>query len=157
MLYKDGPSNLLDRIRTLSEKTEDVSRFLVPAAGINACGSVRANATRVSYHDQCHLKKSLGIHKEPRILARSNPDYEFSEMPGADRCCGMGGSFNLDQYALSYGIGEEKVQNIIASGSTTIATSCPACMMQLLDLVSKNNLPVSVKHVIEIYAESLKE
>ena len=36
------------------------------------------------------------------------------------------------------------------------AAACPACMMQLEDVLSHNNDPVRVKHPVEIYAESLK-
>ena len=34
------------------------------------------------------------------------------EMAGADKCCGMGGSFNIYHYDLSSSIGKLKQQNI---------------------------------------------
>jgi glycolate oxidase iron-sulfur subunit len=36
-----------------------------------------------------------------------------------------------------------------------VATSCPACMLQITDILSKAGDRISVRHVIEIYAESL--
>jgi hypothetical protein len=49
----------------------------------------------VTYHDPCHLRRKLGIFKEPRDLLKSTPGLEYVEMKDANRCCGQGGSFNL--------------------------------------------------------------
>ena len=66
-----------------------------------------------------------------------------------------GGSFTLTHYDLSLKMGQRKRDNVIASGAEVVATGCPACMMQLSDMLARNNDPVQVKHTIEIYAESL--
>ncbi|MBQ1538998.1 MAG: (Fe-S)-binding protein, partial [Desulfovibrio sp.] len=116
----------------------------------------RAGATTVTYHDSCHLKKGLGISKEPRALIQANPDYKLVEMKEADRCCGCGGSFTLYHYDLSRQIGQRKRNNIVASGAKVASAGCPACMMQMEDVLSHNGDSVLVKHPVEIYAESLK-
>ena len=67
----------------------------------------------------------------------------------------MGGSFNLMHYDLSTAIGRIKADNIIETGCTTVATSCPACMMQISDMLAKTGQPVRVKHPVEIYAGAL--
>ena len=43
----------------------------------------------------------------------------------------------------------------LQSGAEVVATACPACMLQLTDLLSKGGDPVRVKHVIELFAERL--
>lgn len=111
--------------------------------------------TKVTYHESCHLQKSLGVSKQPRDLIRMNPGYNLVEMAEANRCCGCGGSFTLTHYDLSLKMGQRKRDNVIASGAEVVATGCPACMMQLSDMLARNNDPVQVKHTIEIYAESL--
>lgn len=93
--------------------------------------------------------------KQPRDLIRMNPGYNLVEMAEANRCCGCGGSFTLTHYDLSLKMGQRKRDNVIASGAEVVATGCPACMMQLSDMLARNNDPVQVKHTIEIYAESL--
>ena len=85
-----------------------------------------------------------------------NPDYDLVEMKEADRCCGCGGSFTLSHYDLSRKIGQRKRDNIVASGAEVVATGCPACMIQLSDMLAHNGDSVTVKHTIEIYADSLK-
>jgi len=114
------------------------------------------NLISITYHDPCHLKKSLGVAAEPRALIQANPNYQFKEMPESDRCCGLGGSFNLYYYELSANIGTRKRDHIASSGCSAVATGCPACMIQLSDMLSKAGDQIAVRHPVEIYAESLK-
>ena len=109
----------------------------------------------LTYHDPCHLKKSLGVDDAPRALVRVNAGYRLQEMDQPDACCGMGGSFNLQYYQLSKQIGTLKRDQIEATGCEAVATGCPACMMQISDMLSQAGDSVAVKHAIEIYAEAL--
>ncbi|WP_302149210.1 (Fe-S)-binding protein, partial [uncultured Desulfovibrio sp.] len=99
---------------------------------------------------------SLGVTSQPRAVIAANPAYALKEMDEADRCCGCGGSFNLFHYDYSRQIGQRKRDNVVASGAQVVAAGCPACMMQLEDVLSHNHDNVRVKHTVEIYAESLK-
>ena len=76
-------------------------------------------------------------------------------MAEADSCCGCGGSFTLNYYELSTAVGARKRAAIVAIGAEVVATACPACMLQLTDLLSKGDDPVRVRHVIELFAERL--
>jgi glycolate oxidase iron-sulfur subunit len=76
-------------------------------------------------------------------------------MKESDTCCGMGGSFNFDHYDLSSQIGLIKAKNIMDTKCSTVATSCPACMMQISDMLAKEKQSIGVKHPIEIYSEAL--
>ena len=40
-------------------------------------------------------------------------------------------------------------------GAAAVASGCPACMLQLSDMLSQNEDAVQVKHPVEIYAEML--
>ncbi len=145
------------RMSELAEKTMDISQFLVEKiVPVTKASSNQADKAFISYHDPCHLKKSLGIAAQPRKLLCANSHYILKEMSEADRCCGCGGSFNLNHYAISASIGRHKRDSIIESGCSTVATSCPACMLQISDLLSQAGARIQVKHVVEIYADSLE-
>ena len=145
------------RVKELAEKTVDISQFLVDrTAGVTAASACEGQKAILSYHDPCHLKKSLGISAQPRTLLRANSRYVFKEMSEADRCCGCGGSFNLQYYGISASIGKRKRDYIIESGCSTVATSCPACMLQIGDMLSQAGERIHVKHAVEIYADSLE-
>jgi glycolate oxidase iron-sulfur subunit len=141
-------------VSDLAAKTLDINEFLVKKLDVKSAEN--AAGVAVTYHDSCHLKKSLGVAAEPRAVIAANPNYTLKEMAEADRCCGCGGSFNLFHYDYSRKIGQRKRNNVVASGAQVVAAGCPACMMQLEDVLSHNNDLVKVKHTVELYAESLR-
>ena len=147
-----------ERLRELAGKTMDISQFLVDVCGAGPDSTSpkghKDDIETITYHDPCHLKKSLGIAAQPRALLSASSRYRFREMAEADRCCGCGGSFNLLHYELSASIGRRKRDNIAASQCAVVATGCPACMLQIGDMLSQAGDRVQVKHVIEIYADS---
>ena len=156
VMVRQGSSGLKRRVERLAGKTMDINRFLVSVVGIKGAGIKRDSKDIVTYHDPCHLSKSLGVSAEPRALIQANAGCRLIEMPDADRCCGSGGSFNLRHYKISTDIGRLKQDNIITTGCSIVATGCPACMLQISDMLSKVGSKIIVKHPIEIYAESLK-
>lgn len=153
LMSGDKKESVRDRIQAMAERTMDIGQFLVDVLHVET--PIQGSGMRVTYHDPCHLKKSLKVSEQPRALLRSNPKVQFVEMAEADRCCGCGGSFNLQHYDISKNIGNQKRTNIVASGADVVATGCPACMLQISDMLSQHGDRVAVKHFIEVYAESL--
>jgi glycolate oxidase iron-sulfur subunit len=143
-------------VKRISEKTLDIHQLLVSKVGLKSLSrSATATPLSVTYHDPCHLKKALGVATEPRAVLEASPGYHLKEMHQPDACCGMGGSFNLQHYEISSEIGKQKRDNIKASGADVVATGCPACMLQISDVLSRSKDRLAVKHPIEIYAEAL--
>ena len=132
----------------------DINAFLVDHLVPDISGATsHPHGEVVTFHDPCHLKKSLGVSSQPRALIRA-AGCHFVEMAESDKCCGMGGSFNLYHYDLSRAIGQLKQQSIADTGCTTVATGCPACMMQISDMLAKAASDIRVCHSIEIYAKA---
>lgn len=152
-MYKGSDADV-QALKELAAKTMDISQFLVDVIGVDA-QAASSKAPKVTYHDPCHLKNSLGITAQPRKILKANPGYQYVEMAEAGVCCGCGGSFNINHYEMSKEIGTKKAENVIASGADVAATSCPACMMQLTDMLSRQGKGVRVKHVMECYAEMI--
>jgi glycolate oxidase iron-sulfur subunit len=155
LMDQDFSETEKEQIRSISEKTLDIAAFLVDVIGVTPPELPEHGGQTVTYHDPCHLKKSLGVAAQPRTLIKANPHFELVEMADADRCCGCGGSFNLQHYDLSKKIGRQKRDNIVQSNAQIVATGCPACMLQIQDNLSRNNDPIEVKHTIEIYGEMI--
>ncbi|MBW1954676.1 MAG: (Fe-S)-binding protein [Deltaproteobacteria bacterium] len=155
VMVQDQPAALQDRVRRLSEKTEDISAFIVSRFNPAPAGHTEG-ASVVTYHDPCHLKKSLGVFREPRRLIQANPEYRLVEMAEADACCGMGGAFNLQYHEISTQIGTLKRDRVVDTGASVAATGCPACMMQLSDMLSRKDDRISVCHPIEIFSQIKK-
>ena len=156
-LHAQTPSHkkLADEI---SSKTLDISQFLIDVLKVDSRTPPHSNCEkkeRITYHDSCHLKKFLGISEQPRKLIKLNPRAELVEMAESDRCCGCGGSFTLTHYSLSRKIGQRKRDNIAAAKVSAAAAGCPACMMQISNMLALNGDEIKVRHVAEIYADSL--
>lgn len=138
-----------------SAKVREISQFLVdvlrlPPSAYRA--SPEARGRKVTWHDPCHLSRHLGITSQPRQIIKSIATVEFIEMPNADRCCGMGGTFSLDYYELAKKIADKKVEAIKASGAEIVVSSCPGCEIQLIDSILRHKLPVKVMHIMELLA-----
>ncbi len=111
---------------------------------------------RVSWHDPCHLKKQ-GITAAPRAILRALPNVDFIEMEGADRCCGLGGTFSVYHYDRSRKIGEKKMEGLREADVSAIATACPGCILQLQDSINHAEMAVEAIHLLDLVVEALKE
>jgi glycolate oxidase iron-sulfur subunit len=59
----------------------------------------------------------------------------------------LGGSFGLRNREISLAMQKKKMDSIAKTGATTVVTSCPGCMIQLMDGARRYSLPIEVKHV----------
>ena len=110
---------------------------------------------KVTYHDSCHLKRSLGVFEQPRELLKL-AGADLREMNGADECCGFGGSYLIKYPNISGKILDKKLKNILDTGAELVAVECPGCLMQLnRGLAGKANNGVEVKFLASLLAESL--
>jgi len=115
-----------------------------------------AGGPKVTYHDSCHLKRVLGIDREPRQLLEA-AGCELVEMKDADKCCGMSGLFGVKYAELSMPILEQKINNIRDTGAEIAVCACSGCMVQLQGGLDKQLTGVRMKHVADILAEKIKE
>lgn len=156
---KDYPRYLADTparkeaYTQLASKVKDISQFLVdvlklPASAYQA--SAQAKGLRVTWHDPCHLNRHQGVKEQPRQILKSIHGIEFVEMPNADRCCGMGGTFTIDYYDLSKQIADRKMADIKQTKADAVVTSCPGCMFQLIDGTGRQGMSQKVMHLIEL-------
>jgi iron-sulfur cluster protein len=106
---------------------------------------------KITYHDSCHLKKTLRADRAPRELL-GKAGYELTEMFEADMCCGMGGSYSLKLPEISAPILRRKLTNIKNTGASIVALDCPGCAMQIRGGFDKDGAPVEVKHTAELIA-----
>jgi glycolate oxidase iron-sulfur subunit len=138
-----------------SERTYDVSTFLVDVIKYRPPqGKVDAIVT---YHDACHLKKTMKVSREPREILRGIPGITLKEMSKPDACCGSGGSYVLTHFGTATEIAKRKVDDANGTEATTITTGCPACMMQLFDNVHRFGKGQEIRHYISVLAESYRK
>ncbi|HET6440500.1 MAG TPA: heterodisulfide reductase-related iron-sulfur binding cluster, partial [Anaeromyxobacter sp.] len=108
----------------------------------------------VTYHDSCHLKRTLRAERAPRALL-SRAGLELREMAESDVCCGMGGAYSLKLPEISAPLLARKLRCIAESGAETVATDCPGCALQIRGGLHERGSRIEVRHTAEILADSL--
>jgi glycolate oxidase iron-sulfur subunit len=103
-----------------------------------------------TYHDACHLKRSLGVAAEPRALLQSIPGMKFVEAPETDLCCGGAGSFSFSHYDISLNIVKRKLAEIEKTGSEILVVGCPACRLQFENGIDRMQMSHTVLHTAQI-------
>ncbi|GAB6181905.1 LUD domain-containing protein [Desulfotomaculum defluvii] len=149
---KDDPA-WKARAEKFASKVIDFSSFV---AKYGQDLKFRKLGTKVTYHDSCHMKRSLKVWQEPRQLL-NKVGVDFVEMKGCDDCCGFGGSYSVKMPEISKAILEKKVNNTAATGAEVLALDCPGCKMQIAGGLDAKGQNIKVKHTAELLAEAIKE
>ena len=149
-LFPEGEER--QQAESLAKKVVHISEFVARSSEHPPMANTGGTTKRVTYHSSCHLR-AAGVTKEPRQVLSSLPGVNFVEMQDADRCAGGAGTYVVKDYDTSKKIFERKARAINQSGANVVATSCPACMIQL-----KNGLgeDVEVKHVAQLLQEAYR-
>jgi Fe-S oxidoreductase len=134
----------------LAQRVKHISEFVAESPVQPAMAPPAFSQGKVTYHSSCHLR-AAGVTKAPRAILKRLPGVQFVEMPDADRCAGGAGTYLVKDFDTSQRIVARKRQAVESSGANLVATSCPACMIQL-----RTGLPaaVEVKHVAQVLQES---
>jgi glycolate oxidase iron-sulfur subunit len=90
------------------------------------------------------------IKDQPRAILKGLKGLTYVEMPNADLCCGMGGSFSVYHYDITKRIAAKKMEGIKATGADIVVTACPGCMINLLDNVLQHKMDQKVYHLPEL-------
>lgn len=138
------------RAKKVGAKVKDFSQFLAEKDYVS---KDKNKQRRVTYHDSCHLARSLRMQDNPRQLLENRDDIDFVEMKASDVCCGFGGSYSFKHPNLSGEVLKDKLENIEATKAEIVAVDCPGCMMQLKGGLDKEDSKVKVKHTAEIIAK----
>ncbi len=139
-----------DAAKAVASKTLDISQYLMNFDLEKFLGPVPG---RVTYHDPCHLARSQAVRLDPRNLLKMIPELEFVEMEGADSCCGGGGTFQWEHPRLASGITKNKIDAILNTGATVVASGCPGCRMQIHGNLDTDL--IYVVHPVELIAKAM--
>lgn len=139
----------------LAAKIQDVTVFIdahkewLPKLGD------KGKKIRVTYHDPCHLVKGQKISAQPRNILKSIPGVEYVEMPGANDCCGGGGSFQVEHAEISAKITKRKIDNINSTKAQVVATCCPGCNVTICNHLDADK-GMKTMHPVELLRMALE-
>jgi L-lactate dehydrogenase complex protein LldE len=148
-LLRDDPPAFAEA-EALAGRTYELSQFLVRILGAGALQS--AVSGRVTYHDSCHLLRGLGESSAPRKLLANLNGVEFVELPGADECCGFGGSFSVRLPEVSTAILDTKLRCLEQTGADCLVACDAGCLMQIGGGLGRRHSRVRALHLADVIA-----
>ncbi|WFB06467.1 (Fe-S)-binding protein [Streptomyces sp. LX-29] len=133
-------------------KTYELTEFLVDVLRVTDVGAYFPHT--VTYHPTCHGLRLLGLRDRPRRLLAAVRGLKLVELPGAEECCGFGGTFAVKNAAVSAAMGADKARHIAATGAETVCTVDNSCRLHIGGTLARRGSPVRPVHLAEILAST---
>lgn len=146
--------NYAHKAELFSQRVKDITEFLAAAKFPDQPKALEETTT---YHAACHLAHAQNVRSQPEDLLKSlNQEGENKIVPllESEHCCGSAGIYNLLNTRMSLKVLDRKLDYIEKTGAATVVTTNPGCMIQLQAGIRSRQLPVDVKHLIEVLDEA---
>jgi len=141
---------ILPRAEELAARTWELVSFLVDVRGMT---EVAASWDRTAtYHDACSGLRELGVRDQPRRLLSTVAGLELRELPGAEVCCGFGGTFCVKYPDISDKMVGDKADDIAATGADAVLAGDLGCLLNIAGKLSRQGRPVEARHIAEVLA-----
>lgn len=117
---------------------------------------------RVGLHQSCHGLRELRLASSSEIvgpafskgreLLASLEGIELTTLRRPDECCGFGGTFAVNEEAVSCMMGEDRIHDHEQAGTEVLTGNDMSCLMHLDGLIRRQRKPIRVMHIAEILA-----
>ena len=139
-------------VDALAPRVYELSEFLVDVLGVIDVGAYFPH--RVTYHPTCHSLRMLRVGDRPLQLLRAVRGLDLVELPGADQCCGFGGTFAMKNADTSVAMGSDKVRHVRDTGAEVLVASDNSCLAHIGGMLSRQRSGMRVLHLAEILAST---
>jgi L-lactate dehydrogenase complex protein LldE len=96
----------------------------------------------------------LGVGDRPTRLLGKVRGLRLKELPGADQCCGFGGTFAVKNSDTSVAMGNDKARHVGDTGAEILVAGDNSCLMHIGGMLSRQRSGVRVMHLAEILAST---
>ncbi|MBO0776933.1 MAG: (Fe-S)-binding protein [Actinobacteria bacterium] len=147
-----GDEALAARAEAVAARTYELSELLTGVLGTDDVGAYYPH--RVTYHPTCHSLRLLGVGDRPLRLLRRVRGLTLTELPGADSCCGFGGTFALKNADVSTAMLADKMRGVLATGAEVCTAGDSSCLMHIGGGLSRLRAGTRTVHLAEILAST---
>lgn len=144
----------------LKSSTYELCEFLVDILGLKSIPG--RFPYRVGLHQSCHGLRELRLAQSSevrtpfagrtRMLLESLEEIKLVDLSRPDECCGFGGTFAVNEEAVSCMMGEDRIHDHEQAGAEIMTANDMSCLMHLNGLIKRQKRPIQVMHVAEILA-----
>jgi len=149
---------LKHRSSELQNKVFELCEFLTDVVKIKA---IHAEFPyKVGLHASCHGLRGLGLATpselnipridKPRSLLEKVKRIQLVELSRKDECCGFGGTFAVNEEAVSVRMGNDRIEDHLKNGVEVITATDMSCLMHLEGLIVRQKKNLKVMHIAEI-------
>ncbi len=154
-----GPS---DKVHAVAHKTYELCEFLTDVLKVDRLDGCFPH--RVGLHQSCHGLRELRLASDselvgpafdkPRQLLASLAGIQLTQLQRPDECCGFGGLFSVSEEAVSCQMGLDRIADHEQAGTEVLTSADMSCLMHLDGLIRRQQKPVRVLHIAEIFYEA---
>ena len=144
----------------LRAKTYELCEFLVDVLKVEKLTG--RFPYRVGLHQSCHGLRELRLASSSEIvgpafgkarqLLELIDGLELVALERPDECCGFGGTFAVNEAAVSALMGQDRIRDHEQAGAEVLTANDMSCLMHLDGLIRREGRPIRVLHVAEILA-----
>jgi L-lactate dehydrogenase complex protein LldE len=145
-----GDEELAARATAVAARTYELSQLLTDVLGVEDVGAHYPHT--VAYHPTCHSLRLLRVGDRPLRLLRAVSGIDLVALPGAEECCGFGGTFAVKNPDVSTAILADKMRSVLATGAEVCTAGDSSCLMHIGGGLSRLRAGVRTVHLAEILA-----
>lgn len=148
------------KFQELKKKTFELCEFLTDVAKVDKI-PVKF-PYRVGLHQSCHGLRELRLGSSSELVGKSFgkarqllellEGIQIVPLARPDECCGFGGTFAVNEDAVSCMMGEDRIHDHETAGAEVMTANDMSCLMHLDGLIRRNKKPLRVMHIAEILA-----
>lgn len=140
----------------------EICEFLHDIIGLENLNLKVSFPYKVGLHNSCHGHRSLKLataselnipyNSKLKNLLNKIDNIELMNLKREDECCGFGGTFSVQEEAISVAMGKDRIEDHLSSGVEVMTGADMSCMMHLQGLINRNKKPLKIMHITEILA-----
>ena len=145
---------------TLKAKTFELCEFLTDVIHVSKLDG--KFPYRVGLHQSCHGLRELRLASSSELVGKSFnkarsllemlEGIELVQLRRPDECCGFGGTFAVNEEAVSCMMGDDRIADHEQAGAQVLTANDMSCLMHLEGLIRRQKKPMRVMHIAEILA-----
>lgn len=143
-------SSLHHEVQDINKRVFEFSEFMLRVLKVEDVGATLNG--KATYHDSCAGLRECKIKEEPRKLLSHVKGLTLTEMNDVETCCGFGGTFAVKFEAISMGMGEQKVENALATGADYLISTDISCLMHLQGYIKQKGYSLKTMHLADVLA-----
>jgi len=144
----------------LKAKTFELCEFLTDVVKVDRLDVKFPH--KVGLHQSCHGLRELRLASSSELVGASYgkarrllqlvDGLEITTLQRPDECCGFGGTFAVNEEAVSCMMGQDRIHDHLTAGTQVLTANDMSCLMHLQGLIRRDGKPIRVMHIAQILA-----